>query len=702
MRTTKEQQDIIDEIIINNNNVIVNAVAGSGKTWTIIELAKQNPTKKILSLTYNNRLCYETKNKIKKLKIKNLSIYTYHSFASMISKKTINDDEKLEKFLKKNFFNKEEFDIVCCDEMQDCYKLLFIFIKKCFFNKNIKWLVIGDYKQSIYDFRGSDYRYLTMFDELINLNFVRKQLSINFRCNQGIIYFINNYLFNKEILKSNKKEFNNVDYFSLSNSFNVLYIAKYIENKIRFENYKESDFFILCPSLKVGINLNSNPIKKLENILVSYGFNVFFPTNDDYEFSEEDIENKIVFSTFHQSKGRERKNVIVFNFDNSYFKFYKKNYDPNVCPNELYVALTRAIDNLCLVEGGNIDNNIRSCLNFIDLNKLQNDEKINYFKENYKKNVDKKYESNVEEKVSIKETATNFVKWLNYDCVNEIYKLLEKIKKEIHKKDKELKIKNIYFNKEKNIYENVSNINSLALTSIYVDKNLNIKSIFNKDIFSNELDLLIEENDIDKDFVYRILNEKINKKNITEFTLASVNIWLSLTDKVFHKLVQIDKYNWLEKFNEYGLVYDRLNLIIDKTKPCAIEEEIFIDNKNIDYKEINIWLKNNISEYKSIEDFFISGRIDFVNGKNLFELKCTSDLNFEHFLQLVVYIFLNNLTNKINVDKYFLFNIYNNHYYEIKNDRKIIDEIIKIIIKNKYFKKSRKSDNDFINENNFF
>lgn len=702
MKTTNEQQEIIDEIIINNNNVIVNAVAGSGKTWTIIELAKQNPNKKVLSLTYNNRLCYETKAKIKKLKIKNLSVYTYHSFASLISKRIINNDEKLEKFLKKNFSNNEDFDIVCCDEMQDCYKLLFVLLKKCFSNKNIKWLIIGDYKQSIYDFRGSDYRYLTMFDELMNLKFVRKTLSLNFRCNQGIIYFINNYLFNKQYLKSTKKEFNNVDYFSLNNSFNVLYIAKYIENKIKFEGYKESDFFILSPSLKVNVNSNSSPIKKLENILVSYGFNVFFPTNDDIEFTEEDIENKIVFSTFHQSKGRERKNVIVFNFDNSYFKFYKKSYDPNICANELYVALTRAIENLCLVEGGNIDGNVNSCFNFIDLNKLQNDKHINYFKEDSKKIIFKKYEQDKTEKITIKESATNFVKWLNYDYANEIYKLLEKIKKEIKSKEKNLNIENIYFNKDKKIYENISNINSLTLTSIYVDKNLNIKSIFNRDVFNDELDLLINSNKINKDFIYEILNEKIDNKNDVQFTLASVNVWLSLTDRVFHKLTQIDKYVWLDNFNEYDLVTSRLNSFIDKNKPCAIEEEIFIDNKNIDHEMINTWLKNNINNYKIIDDFVINGRVDFINGKNLFELKCTSDLNFEHFLQLVVYMFINNLINKINVEKYYLFNIYNNNCYEIKNDKKIICEIMKIIIENKYLKKSKKSDDDFINENNGF
>ncbi len=37
-------------------------------------------------------------------------------------------------------------------------------------------------------------------------------------------------------------------------------------------------------------------------------------------------EDKIIFTTFHKSKGRERKLVIVFNFDESYFYYYNKEF----------------------------------------------------------------------------------------------------------------------------------------------------------------------------------------------------------------------------------------------------------------------------------------------------------------------------------------------------------------------------------------
>ena len=67
-------------------------------------------------------------------------------------------------------------------------------------------------------------------------------------------------------------------------------------------------------------------------------------------FDENVIKGKIVFSSFHTSKGRQRPYVFIVGFDNSYFKTIAKNLDPNVCPNTLYVATTRASTKMYLLE----------------------------------------------------------------------------------------------------------------------------------------------------------------------------------------------------------------------------------------------------------------------------------------------------------------------------------------------------------------
>ena len=55
------QQNILNNL--DNYNVIVNSVAGSGKTTCSLYIAKHNNNSKLLLLTYNAKLKLETKKK---------------------------------------------------------------------------------------------------------------------------------------------------------------------------------------------------------------------------------------------------------------------------------------------------------------------------------------------------------------------------------------------------------------------------------------------------------------------------------------------------------------------------------------------------------------------------------------------------------------------------------------------------------------
>jgi superfamily II DNA or RNA helicase len=66
-----EQKDIINSIK-NGYNVIVDAVAGCGKTTTSLAIAQECNDKKILLLTYNAGLKTETRQRIIKNDIKNI------------------------------------------------------------------------------------------------------------------------------------------------------------------------------------------------------------------------------------------------------------------------------------------------------------------------------------------------------------------------------------------------------------------------------------------------------------------------------------------------------------------------------------------------------------------------------------------------------------------------------------------------------
>jgi hypothetical protein len=86
--------------------------------------------------------------------------------------------------------------------------------------------------------------------------------------------------------------------------------------------------------------------------------------------------------------GLERKVVIIFNFDNSYFKYFKKDSNPNICPNEFYVATTRALERLTLFHHYQND-----YLPFIRQNELKN---YCYFEDmdiNIKRDVPKNFDT---------------------------------------------------------------------------------------------------------------------------------------------------------------------------------------------------------------------------------------------------------------------------------------------------------------------
>ena len=77
-KASTEQNIIINAI--KTNNVKVNSVAGSGKTTTVLHMAKELCKESILLLTYNARLKLETRKRKTELGLNNLSVDSYHSF----------------------------------------------------------------------------------------------------------------------------------------------------------------------------------------------------------------------------------------------------------------------------------------------------------------------------------------------------------------------------------------------------------------------------------------------------------------------------------------------------------------------------------------------------------------------------------------------------------------------------------------------
>lgn len=78
MQLTTEQKSILQ----STQNITINAVAGSGKTTTLIEFAKVlSPQSSILYLAFNKSVKIEAEKKFKEANLQNVQVETAHSLA---------------------------------------------------------------------------------------------------------------------------------------------------------------------------------------------------------------------------------------------------------------------------------------------------------------------------------------------------------------------------------------------------------------------------------------------------------------------------------------------------------------------------------------------------------------------------------------------------------------------------------------------
>ena len=156
-----EQLNVVNNI--KNNNVIVDSVAGSGKTTTNIFISLYYKDKNILLLTYSKRLKNETRDKIKVLNIKNLEVHSYHSFFVKYYNESCYTDESLIEHINCEIKTQIKYDIIILDEVQDMSPLYFEIVCKLISDntqKDIRICILGDRYQNIFDFKGSDDRFI--------------------------------------------------------------------------------------------------------------------------------------------------------------------------------------------------------------------------------------------------------------------------------------------------------------------------------------------------------------------------------------------------------------------------------------------------------------------------------------------------------------------------------------------------------------
>ena len=691
-------EDVKNEIIINPSDeqkaiincvtegkyVMVDAVAGSGKTTTVMFIAKQNPKKKILQITYNKQLKLEVRRKVEIAQINNIDIHTFHSLAVRYYDRECYTDDKIIKILSQNISPKTEkkYDIIIIDEVQDMtpnyFSLVCKFINDMKLNKS-NILVLGDRYQGIYDFKNADTRFLLHSDKIWDNDskFIKLPMQESYRVTKQIAWFVNKAMLGHDRIVSNKNSTDRVLYYK-KNRFQIHTIFANKILQLISKGYKPSDIFILAPSLKSSSP--RNPLKMLENKLVGMNIPIYFSRNDEEGLDEDIIKGKIVFTTFHQSKGLERKICVIFGFDASYFKYYNKDKDPNECPSELYVAITRASEILILFESEDelqidflkMDHKQLACSGMVE------------FIGNYPKEIKEKI-PNIDDihKTSVTELTSYISEENNEKLIDLLEKVFEIKKEPLDKNTTEIPVS---IRTQNGKTEDVSDINGLILPAMFEFKKTGVCTLRNiiNDMYK------ISKGDTKK-LINDVLNTKVSKNSVEQF-LCMGNLYIALTEKIHSKLSQIDKYLWLTQ--------DMIDVCHKNLEKNISDDPIFeLSLGDTERDDKSMCYKYNTNLYGSIE---LTARSDCIDKKTLWEFKCVTTLQNEHLLQLVVYAWIweKCMKSEYGEKKYKILNIKTGEIRQLKYLAYYVEEIMSILFSNKYYKKPKDDDAIFINKCN--
>jgi len=667
-----EQMTAIQHIL-DGDNVVLDAVAGSGKSTTILSLANLAPTKKILQIAYNAMLRKDIEAKLKKSTITNVKVHTFHSLSVRYYLTTAHTDTGIRQILLQNMHPREKipaYDIIVLDEAQDMSFLYFQLMVKFGMDMGTPFqiLILGDYMQGIYDFKGADIRALTQASTiwrdhplLISRTFHECTLKTSYRITRQMARFVNQVMLGDNRLEAQKDGPAVVYLRNKRRNLELVVISQI--NQLLAEGASPGEIFVLGASVK-GINSN---IRKMENALVEKGIPCYVPMFETEQMDDKVIEGKVVFSTFHSSKGRERPYVFVMGFDQSYF-YFASNLPADKCPNTLYVACTRATKKLFLLEKD--DYSTDRPLDFLQKTHHQmKDEEYVDFKGTPRSIFYLKSETIAEGSLALPKeqyfdvSPTELVKYISEHVLEQISPLLETIFIQEIKPtpEMELKIPNVILT-GRGLYEDVCDLNGIAIPSIYYDhifryyfekhanedrqenQPINVGASVLKQVIA---DCMRETKDHEYRHLKQLISECPDECESTSDYLRLSNLFVAAKERLLFKLKQIDDadYTWLSE-DAVEECLRRLDDVIGaecELELPLVEHNIIQKDMEAEIERVNQILKPYFTE--QMRKFRFTARADLITKKCIWELKCTSSIGIEHRLQVVLYDWLWRIVN---------------------------------------------------------
>ena len=609
-----EQKEIIRIATNSPYHVVVDAVAGSGKTTTITGIAMADPSKSVIALTYNTHLKNETQERFDKMNITNSQIYTVHGFVYRHYNNDGYNDAIIDDTISKDLPIRKppDIDILILDEFQDFNWRMVTLVLKLI--KDIKMrpklVVLGDKFQTIYgELQGSDNRFLVYANDIFEAygKWRRLALQTSYRLTDKVINFMNDVVLQSPLFKSIKTSDLKPTYVVAQPWSNSL--CEFILEKIQKGGYAPEDIFILSPSIRS----DKQPLYKLTNFLSQNGYPIYASTDLENKSTSAELANKICVNTYHISKGRERSLTIVYNFDSSYFKFYAKNAEKSVVSNTQYVALTRCKNEIILIH-----DNKEDYLDFLETRKLKDLCDVEY--------LDDLYYDDKERKSSPYLSVSRLVEYTSFETQKMARGFFLIRTDGQRRRCIELPNQVIQRYKDLDIVENVANLNGVVMSLLYEHHLTGTVAVVEQ--LKSRLEESVQCDDAGKPSKW-VPKGKIRERLValtgTELAFPEDFLFLALmleseSTGSEHRFKQITDLNWITE-------EDRANVIDCLQNVCSgidCQFEVPFETKF------------------QVRGKFILGRVDIIDHhtKTMIELKYVDQISDVHFIQLLLYWYI--------------------------------------------------------------
>ena len=677
------QSEIIENIA--NFNITVNAIAGSGKTTTIIKSVERYPDLKFLIITYNKSLQIETKEKL--IKNTNVEVHTYHSFYTKYYDCTSHTDYYLMNNINANLLYNTEFDILILDEAQDIKHIYYNVIMKIIKDMKIKKLgLFGDHKQNIYNMIGSTTKFLlepNLFDFQID-NWLNVKLKDTFRCSNKVVNLVNDLMNDPYMKESNIKGETELIYYNESIIGNLSFIQDKLKDLIS-EGFKPDQIMILYPSFKYpNIKKFINNISKQYNIITLSNINIDARSNLL-------LKNKILLSSIHSSKGLERDVVIFIPF-NEIFNDMTHNKERLKCSNLLYVALTRSRKKLIVykhiesffisspkktpivslfIENQEKENSFFDKVSYINCENNENimkninediirnkdlpiDEINNIILDKYKIYINK-LDKLIWNKKKKKVTSYGVTDFLSYRPVDYYLFYKDKYDIEIVIDEPPFYIIKEVYNKDRKIYEDISAILG-HMIPMYIELLLTNKiklfeGVLNYDNLLNpHIDIKTKLNILQRNVLDYLLSKGLvfhYKKYQLPYDIICPSIFTEISDFGISVINQLKGNNEYDYYFEYAVSFERfkgtIDLLminkLDRTDEIIVEFKVSSINDISNYVQIFmydiLYCESNKKDIKNVKLYYVNLGIKTVYKFNI----------SEHYDELKHYIMTDNSPN---------------------------------------------------------